>query len=129
MLHDPLAERRRRLVEGNGVDPSLRSEMGQGDHDPDPQVVGKPRRRPVAGDGKEGDVEIAVGPRCAPGAGTEDHERGDSRNLPDGLTDTLQVSVVHVSILADSLDGSPTPPRRRCRSSGTLDIHTVETGR
>lgn len=100
MLHDPLAERRRRLVEGNGVDPTLGSEIGQGDHDPDPQVVGKPWRRPVAGDGQEGDVEIAVGPRCAPGAGTENQERGDSGNLLDGLTDTLQISVVHDSILA-----------------------------
>lgn len=102
MLHDPLAESRRCPVERDRVDPTPGSEVGEGDDDADPQIFGEPRRRPVVGGRQEGDIEIAVGPRRAPGAGAEYQECGDSGDRLNCFADAPQISIVHGVILAQT---------------------------
>jgi hypothetical protein len=106
MLHDPLPERSRSLVERDGVDPSFGSEMGECEHDADPRIVGEARQGLVAHDGQEGDVEIAVGPSRASGPRTEDQERGDPGDLLNGFTDAPEERLAHQLILRRRICGS-----------------------
>ncbi len=94
LLHDPLAESRRRLIEGYRVDPTLGRQAGEGDGDADPQIVGQPPGRPVAGGRQEGDVEIAVRPGGAASVRADDAEHRDAGDLLGGFSDVLQQCLV-----------------------------------